>query len=95
MSYCRFGEADAYVFLSCDGHLECCGCYLPSETSRYYTTADLLAHLADHRDIPDDVVAELEADRQENDAWIGEEQAEHQAEIERELVPDTSHSKGE
>lgn len=27
MSYCRFGEADAYIFLSTSG-LECCGCFL-------------------------------------------------------------------
>lgn len=27
MSYCRFGEADAYIYLSTSG-LECCGCFL-------------------------------------------------------------------
>lgn len=28
MSYSRFSNADVYVFMSCDGVLECCGCIL-------------------------------------------------------------------
>ena len=28
MSYCRFGEADVYVFASVGGGVECCGCPL-------------------------------------------------------------------
>lgn len=54
MSYCRFGEADVYVFFSAQGHLECCGCSLSSDWS-YHSTADMLAHLQAHRDAGDQV----------------------------------------
>lgn len=73
MSYCRFGEADVYVFLSIQGHLECCGCSL-GDGWEFFTTDTLLEHLKQHREaghiVPDFVFADLETDREKNDAWI-------------------------
>jgi hypothetical protein len=78
MSYCRFGEADIYVFLDIGGYLNCCGCMLDSESSsaQAYTTDDMIAHLREHQaeghDVPEDVIEALEADREENDRWIAD-----------------------
>lgn len=96
MSYCRFSDADVYVFLAVDLGLECCGCILQErewvddpdrpifggylkavgEKINAYglTTDEMLAHLQRHRaaghDVPDYVFADLEADREENDAYL-------------------------
>ena len=76
MSYARFVEgSDVYVFLACNGHLECCGCALKSD-GRFLTTDAMIAHLREHEaaghDVPDHIYPDLEADREENDAWIAE-----------------------
>jgi hypothetical protein len=84
MSYARFGceDSDVYVYLDCNRYLCCCACAL-NETapnalcppsSRFLTTDALLAHLRDHaaagHNVPTSTVADLERDRDENDAWI-------------------------
>jgi hypothetical protein len=32
MSYCRFSEADVYVYVGTTGYFECCGCLLQART---------------------------------------------------------------
>lgn len=77
MSYARFGwgGSDVYIYLDVGGYLCCCGCVL-DKPWRYDTTAEMLAHLDEHRRaghcVPDDCVEELKADAAENDAWIAE-----------------------
>lgn len=65
MSYCRFSEADVYVFECVTGHLECCGCRL-GERWGYDTVAEMVAHLGAHRAqghlVPERVFEELAAD---------------------------------
>lgn len=77
MSYARRGVdgSDVYVFFSSDYKLECCACQLPSTPSRSFTTsttADMLAHLADHlivgHVVLDDTLEDIAADAGENDA---------------------------
>lgn len=69
MSYSRFGYADVYVFMNVGGYLSCCGCWL-SDREDYYSTADMIAHLAEHRaaghDVPDGIEDELLADDHAN-----------------------------
>lgn len=80
MSYARFrrGVSDVYVYLDCGGYLNCCGCWLSEFSQPFYTTPDMVAHLEEHRAaghvVPVNLVADLEDDRYENDAWIAEEQ---------------------
>lgn len=75
MSYARFGSegSDVYVYLDCDGYLTCCGCWL-REPVRAKTTADMLTHLGKHlaagHVVPRSTIAALEADAEQNDAWI-------------------------
>lgn len=68
--------SDVYVYLDCCGYLCCCGCSLGDEWN-FYTTADMLAHLAKHREaghnVPQRCIDGLIADREENDQWIGAE----------------------
>lgn len=81
MSYARFSEGDIYIFLSIEGTLECCGCYLtgPGFFGHFdcATTDEMLAHIEEHRaaghKIPERCVPQLIADRVENDKWIAEE----------------------
>ena len=48
MSYCRFGDADIYVFGSMEA-FECCGC--PSGKSfRTKSAGEMLRHMKAHRD---------------------------------------------
>jgi len=58
MSYCRFHENDAYIYMHVNGYLECCACRL---TPRYggsgwygdFTTtkiSEMLNHIKEHRD---------------------------------------------
>ena len=73
MSYCRFGEADVYVFVNAGGWLECCGC-VNDENWHYYSTDDMIAHLKEHKstgdNVPDYVFTDLLKDKEENDAYI-------------------------
>jgi len=74
MSYARFAnDSSVYVFLSVYGEFECCACCLRHDES-FYSTDAILAHLAEHKAeghrIPDRTLERLEADREENDAFI-------------------------
>ena len=77
MSYARFGweGSDVYVYLDVGGYLACCGCCL-SDYWRHDDTASMIAHLREHQaaghHVPEETIAELEADRVANDAWIRE-----------------------
>ena len=71
MSYCRFSEADAYIYDDIRYGLYCCGCLL-TEERRFAAGEDfdaMLAHIANHReaghDIPTWVDQELIAERDE------------------------------
>lgn len=84
MSYARFhgpdsdapDGSDVYVFLSCYGELECCGCALRRSTHayRFRTTEEMIGHLDEHRSaghaVPDYTYASLHDDEVENDEWI-------------------------
>lgn len=88
MSYARFGwdNSDVYVFLDVGGYLTCCGCILePSgpdplafSSARFHTTAEMLAHLDEHRAaghcVAEETIESLRADADENDQWIVEAQ---------------------
>ena len=70
MAYSRFSYADVYVFMSVEGHLECCGCILGDQWG-FDSTQAMVDHLAEHRaaghDVPD-IEAELWADDRDN--WV-------------------------
>lgn len=69
MSYCRFSEADVYVFMHTHKFLECCGCSLGDQWD-FHSTADMVAHLREHiaagHDVPAWVIPQIEADDAEN-----------------------------
>lgn len=92
MSYCRFSEADVYVYASSGGGLDCCFCSLQErefETkpdsllgfllkpvgeiikTHGLTTDEMVDHLRIHIDrgdhVPDHVIPDILADREEND----------------------------
>jgi hypothetical protein len=78
MSYCRFSNADAYIYDDVDYGLYCCGCRL-DESGGYAagkSVAAMLAHIRDHRaaghHIPDFVDQALIDDREayEPPEWI-------------------------
>lgn len=82
MSYCRFCPADnpygwppsdLYVYLDCGGYLLCCGCPL-GNSFRAYRTADMVAHVEEHKRaghvVRASLIPDLMADAEENDAWI-------------------------
>lgn len=74
MSYCRFLEADVYVFMHVGGHLECCACFLgerePWGSFQAKSTQEMVDHLEKHTAaghfIPGHVVPDLWADDAEN-----------------------------
>lgn len=83
MSYCRFCPADnpygwppsdLYVYLDCGGYLNCCGCTLGESSFRAYCTADMVAHVEEHKRaghaVRDGVIDDLLADAKGNDEWI-------------------------
>jgi hypothetical protein len=60
MSYARFGcdDSDVYVFATCQGGLECCGCFLSGVSGpspRFDTSGEMIAHLDAHRAAGDTV----------------------------------------
>ena len=82
MSYARFGwgGSNVYVFLDVGGYLRCCACWLTQFTDpdpRFTTTAAMVDHLREHvvagHMVPDETIADLLADAEENDAWIADE----------------------
>ncbi len=75
MSYARFGwdGSDVYVYLHVGGYLCCCACSLTDDW-RHTSTDAMIAHLREHiaagDTVPADVIPALDADREENDAFI-------------------------
>lgn len=74
--------SDVYIFLSVSGHLECCGCLLSDDglaCPGFHTTAEMLDHLEEHREIGhtvlDRTIRDLKEEAEENDQWIAEQQA--------------------
>ena len=65
MSYCRFGwdGSDVYVFESCYGGFECCGCILKDKGFNCETPDEMIKHLCEHRRaghfVPPDAVLAL------------------------------------
>jgi hypothetical protein len=52
VSYCRFGEADVYIFPHIAGGIECCACPLHTEglgSYNFATQEEVLDHIAEHR----------------------------------------------
>ena len=79
MSYARFSaESDVYVFLHVGGALCCCGCF--NGEGYFDTTAEMVAHLREHEArgdrVPACTIKRLEADADENDAWMANEKKE-------------------
>lgn len=77
MSYCRFSNADVYVFMHVGGFLSCCGCWLagkPFQTDAFGDTQGMLKHLDDHRaaghNVPQHVYDDLLEDAPMNDEWM-------------------------
>jgi phage replication-related protein YjqB (UPF0714/DUF867 family) len=75
MSYCRFLEADVYVFMHVSGWLECCMCPLVREhqdeiSFKAFDTDTMIAHLKKHvaaqHHVPLHVFDDLIADDKEN-----------------------------
>jgi hypothetical protein len=68
MSYCRFSDADIYVFAS-DRGFECCGC--PSRATTFFTknAAAMIRHMVGHREdglyVPVDAIYGVFQDRYE------------------------------
>ena len=55
MSYCRFSEADVYVYAHVDGGVECCGCAISLAITeavgacrRFFDARALVEHLRAH-----------------------------------------------
>lgn len=74
MSYCRFSEADVYVFMNVGKWLECCMCTLghgqESESYRAGNTKTMINHLNKHKisghHVPTQVYQLLLEDDEEN-----------------------------
>lgn len=69
MSYARFGQdgSDVYIFMSTGGWLECCWCSL-GETFEASSTAEMLAHIDEHRSVGDFVPGHVPLDLQLDDS---------------------------
>jgi hypothetical protein len=65
VSYCRFIEADVYVYAGPDGY-ECCGCSFGEGFVSLPKAEDMAAHLRRHIEagnyVPDDVIPAILAD---------------------------------
>lgn len=82
MSYCRFGEADAYIYMTYTG-FDCCGCSLSKEEYVKLTTPRaMLEHIEQHRahgaHIPDDVDLEIMSEYPDLDASVVETEEERE-----------------
>lgn len=66
MSYCRFGNADVYVFEHVYGGIDCCGCWLDPQQPRLHSMEEVEEHFAAHvaagHNVPDTLVADIRAD---------------------------------
>ena len=81
MAFARFSDGDVYVYLNVDGLFECCACRIlgPGLTGGCHlveTSAEMLAHLEEHRaagdDVPEECLDELRADAEANDQRAAE-----------------------
>ena len=72
MAYCRFSNADVYVFHNTDDKLECCGCSLTGDafaTPDFYTNkrSEMITHLGAHQVagdfVPEYVFEQLEDEK--------------------------------
>lgn len=83
MSYCRFGEADVYVYMDVCGALRCCGCTLPEGEPRaddyaarsrrhelefFSSTEAMIAHLVAHEARGDRVPPDVAGELRRDDA---------------------------
>ena len=73
MSYCRFLEADVYVFMHVSGYLDCCACIMSEEdwgSFSAHSTQEMVDHLRIHQSrgdyVPERVFDDLWADDAEN-----------------------------
>lgn len=82
MSYARFGwnGSDVYVFLHAGGFIQCCGCPYANDgygSFNAYRTKQMVDHLKKHQangdHVPEKVFTRLEAEHEENMAFIREE----------------------
>ena len=87
MAFARFSDGDVYVYLNTDGLFECCACsflgpLLSGGCHLVETSAEMLAHLEQHRaagdDVPEGCLKELRAAGEKLDArasalreWVG------------------------
>lgn len=69
MSYARWGEdSKVYVYASCGGGIECCGCWLDEDGNsvNFQTSGDMIAHLDEHREkghlVPNYTYEEIRSD---------------------------------
>jgi hypothetical protein len=75
LSYCRFMEADVYVFMDVGGFLNCCACNITDDEDQWgsfhaFSTVEMIDHLNTHRmlgqHVPESVFKNIEKDDQEN-----------------------------
>lgn len=69
MSYCRFGDADIYLFHDCGGYIRCCGCsavggiFSDSRDPTFFTRTEAIDHINEHLSkgdyVPEDVIEDL------------------------------------
>lgn len=86
MSYCRFGENDAYIYATYEG-FDCCGCSLVPTTkqqeedfdapfAKFTTARQILDHIAEHRAAGDHIKESaderIRAEYPDLDAYAGE-----------------------
>lgn len=66
MSYCRFGEGDAYIYPSTEGGYTCGACILVGQSVRFSTAEQMLWHVREHEDaghhIPVTAIEQLSED---------------------------------
>ena len=91
MSYCRFLEADVYVYMDVSGYLSCSACSLLDDrkTFQAYSTQEMVSHLKEHKQqgdrVPTHVFEDLWADDLENFPNGGERRKKEQEEALDEL----------
>ena len=81
MSYCRFYNADAYIYEHVRGFIECCACFITEpeegEVLSFYranTAREILAHIDEHIAvgdyIPQSAIERIKADNPDLDKQI-------------------------
>ena len=76
MSYCRFTEADVYIFATerttGERGFDCCGCSLRANTEwhLYTSVGEMLAHIADHRAVGHFIPADVDEAIRADECWI-------------------------